>query len=354
MRSFYGRRASSCCSCRPRSQGEAPLRFAGRNCRLPWILTLAGDVAVSTWSCDGPCFGGVVWREHDSRLKLSGVDGIYYAGALRREICARNADFALENRLDHVPSYGALPVTVYAPDPEGKSHGNFYSPSYRAIPKRPEWSSRLNKVHAQARTSLPRTERRWRELDSCTSSDALLMNIFCCRGVCKRVAALLGTNTGDIPEFGYRARVPFTPASSGNERFDRTEGDMRLGNLLVEAKLTESDFQTAPPERVKTYRDLEEVFEVALLPRLGDRFFSYQLIRNVLAVHAGGLSFCVMLDARRPDLMEAWHAIMRAVKPVDLRTRCKVLTWQELSCALPPGLRKFLRVKYGIISPTMP
>jgi hypothetical protein len=61
-----------------------------------------------------------------------------------------------------------------------------------------------------------------------------------------------------------------------------------------------------------------------------------------------------MLDARRPDLLEAWHAIMRAVTLVDLRTRCKVLTWQELSNELPRGLREFLRLKYGIISPALP
>ncbi|HEU5412718.1 MAG TPA: hypothetical protein VFW31_03130 [Candidatus Angelobacter sp.] len=284
------------------------------------------------------------------------MDGIHFAGELRREICARNADFALQNRLDHVPSYGAVPVTVYAPDPEGKSHGNFHPASYRAILRRPEWSSRLNKVHAQARTSLPRTDRRWRELDSCTSSDALLMNIFCCPGVCnsKRVAAMLGTEQSDVPEFGYRARVPMKSTGKGRPRFDRTEVDMKLGTLLVEAKLTENDFQNASAELVASYRDLDEVFEVSALPRSGDRYVSYQLVRNVLAAHAGEFSFCVMLDARRPDLLEAWHAIMRAVTPVDLRTRCKVLTWQELSNALPHGLREFLRLKYGILSPALP
>jgi hypothetical protein len=289
---------------------------------------------------------------HEYGFKLNGVDGIYHAGELRREICARNADFALKNRLDHVPSYGAVPVTVYAPDAEGKSHGNFYPASYRAILKRTEWSSRLNKVHAQARTALPRADRRWRELDSCTGSDALLMNIFCCPGIWdgKAVAAMLGTERTDVPEFGYRARVPIKNPATRTPRFDRTEVDMKLGTLLVEAKLTENDFQTAPAELVASYRDLEEVFEISELPRSGARYVSYQLIRNVLAAHAGDLSFCVMLDARRPDLLEAWHAIMRAVTLVDLRMRCKVLTWQELSIALPPGLREFLRVKYGIVS----
>jgi len=58
----------------------------------------------------------------------------------------------------------------------------------------------------------------------------------------------------------------------------------------------------------------------------------------VLAAYAAGLSFCVIADARRQDLLEAWYAIMRCVHDADLRTRCKVLTWQELSSALPPKL----------------
>jgi hypothetical protein len=285
----------------------------------------------------------------------------HFAGELRRELCARNAVYAVEKRLNHVPSYGEVPVTVYAPEVDGLRHGNFYAASYRAIVKREEWARRLKKVHAQARTSLPRTERRWRELDSCTSSDALLMNVFCCPGVStsKSISGILGTETCDVPEFGYRARVALKPRLSASnmplssrktptQRFDRTEVDMRLGQLLVESKLTESNFQTAPASLVEDYRDLAEVFDVASLPRANERYLSYQLIRNVLAAYSANSSFCVMLDARRPDLLESWHAIMSCVWPAELRTRCKVLTWQELSSALPPGLRKFLEVKYGI------
>jgi hypothetical protein len=285
----------------------------------------------------------------------------HFAGELRRELCARNSVFAAEKGLNHVPSYGETPVTVYAPEADGRRHGNFYAPSYRAILKRAEWARRLEKVHAQARTSLPRSERRWRELDSCTSSDALLMSVFCCPGVCgsKAIAGMLGTETCDVPEFGYRARVPLKPRLNENGlvplspkapggRFDRTEVDMRLGELLVESKLTENDFQTAPAALLEDYRDLEEVFDVASLPRSGERYVSYQLIRNVLAAYCADSSFCVMLDARRPDLLEAWHEIILCVRFADLRTRCKVLTWQELSMALPQTLREFLEVKYGI------
>jgi hypothetical protein len=271
----------------------------------------------------------------------------HFAAELRRELCARNAEFARLHSLEHVSSYGATPVTVYAPDPESRRHGNFYESSYRAILQHQEWARRLEKVHAQAKHSLPRAERRWRELDSCTSSDALLMNIFCCPGVCrsKSVAGMLGTETTDLPQFGFRAHVPLR---GEKERFDRTEVDMKLGGLLVESKLTETDFQTAPAALVESYRDLEQVFEVGELPRSGERFVSYQLIRNVLAAYAGDMSFCVMLDARRPDLLEAWHRIMRCVRRAELRVRCKVLTWQELAVLLPRGLRTFLEEKYGI------
>src|SRR6267378_61529 len=252
-----------------------------------------------------------------------GLRASHFAGDLRRELCARNATFAVSNKLAHVPSYGTVPVTVYAPDADGLRHGNFYPPSYRALLKRPEWARRMEKVHSQARSSLPKSERRWRELDSCTSSDALLMNVFCCPGVCQAVAGMLGTAADDTPEFGYRARVPLRPRAGvkgPRPRFDRTEVDMRLGCLLVESKLTENDFQTAPAARVLDYRDLEEVFDVESLPRAGENFVS-QLIRNVLAAHADDSSFCVLLDARRPDLMESWYDVMRCVRLAEMRTR---------------------------------
>lgn len=268
-----------------------------------------------------------------------------FASELRRELCARNALFARDNGLSCVESYGPTPVIVYSPEADGKRHGNFIRGSYAEILKRPEWTRRMDKVHSSARRSLPGADRKWRELDSSMSSDALLMNIFCFPGVCnhKRVASILGTEVDDVPVFGYKARVPLL-----NGRTDRTEADMKLGSLLVEAKLTESSFQTKKRSVVESYRDFKQVFDAKTLPCLGDQYISYQLIRNVLAAHATESSFCVILDERRPDLLEAWHAIMRGVRHSELRTRCKVLTWQELSSILPIKLRAFLEVKYGI------
>src|SRR5579863_1574740 len=307
------------------------------------------------------------------------------AAQLRREIAARTRLYA-RGRL-HVESYGGEPVVVYAP--EGDRHGNFFDAAYRAICCRPEWHRRFDKVHAQARRALPKAERRWRELDSSMSSDALLMNIFCAPGVIgsPAVAHLLGVDESAEPIFGWRARVPLK-----NGRFDRTEVDLRFGPLLVEAKLTESDFQRCTPGLLAIYRDLEEVFDLDLLPRVevvaGRRkvetefpedysqeyeepvdtelglvrelavvaevatfFDGYQLIRNVLAAHAAGARFCVLLDERRPDLREAWFDVMAAVRSAELRVRLMTLTWQELAATLPAPLREFLDVKYGIVPP---
>jgi hypothetical protein len=312
-------------------------------------------------------------------------NGGFCASQLRNELTLRNRRYA-QGRL-HVESYGSSPVVVYAP--EGERHGNFFDTAYAAIASRPEWMRRFNKVHAQARRTLPKAERRWRELDSSTSSDALLMNVFCTPGVAESAALVnaLGIESGAQPLFGWPARVPLK-----NGRFDRTEVDMHLGSLLVEAKLTEGDFQTCAAAAVEVYRDLDEVFDCDLLPRVdlvvGRRkeavefpedfsqeyeepvdtslfaiperplvvavepgYASYQLIRNVLAAHAAGASFCVIHDGRRPDLREAWFEVMAAVRSAEMRVRLKTLTWQELAALLPEEVQEFLDLKYGIVPP---
>jgi hypothetical protein len=269
----------------------------------------------------------------------------HYATELRRELSQRNRSYAAKNGLLNRESYGAQPVVCYLPAEDGSGHGNFLVETYRAILQNENWRKRLEKVHAQARGSLPREDRRWRELDSSNSSDALLMNVFCFPGTLKngRIFDMLGIERGQTPLFGVKARVPLA-----NGRADRTEIDMRLGDLLVEAKLTEADFQSAECEVVAAYRDFHEVFDERALPREGNRYSSYQLIRNVLAAQANDCSFCVIADARRPDLMEEWFAVMRCVRITGLRLRCKMITWQELSEILPRKLRVFLEEKYGI------
>lgn len=271
---------------------------------------------------------------------------IHHLSALRQELIARNSCYAAINLLPHVTSYGELPVVVYQQSECGRHHGNFISASYRAILRRPRWRKRLQKVHSQGRRSLPARDGVWCELDSSLSSDALLMNIFCYPGVTRRteVCRTLGLEPGNLPEFGFMPRVPLL--SEGTER---TEIDMKLGNKLFEAKLTESDFQIERAELVEKYRDFRDIFECRQLPRAMKKYVSYQLIRNVLAAHALDLDFCTFLDARRPDLIQDWYNIVRCIRSATLRARCKVLTWQELTLCLPAALQRFLSVKYGIV-----
>ena len=139
-----------------------------------------------------------------------------YATQLRQELAERNRVWAKVR--PHVESFGSNPVIVY--EPENGRHGNFYDPAYSAITAHPDWPRRFDKIHAQGR-SLPRPPldpaRRWRELDSCMSSDALLMNILCTPGVSDSptVRGLLGIdNPADQPAFGFRARVPLANGAS--------------------------------------------------------------------------------------------------------------------------------------------
>jgi hypothetical protein len=74
------------------------------------------------------------------------------------------------------------------------------------------------------------------ELDSSTSSAALLMNVFCYPSIIARVGGVLGISQEPAPVFGFKARVPLK-----NGRADRTEVDMRLSGLLIETKLTETE-----------------------------------------------------------------------------------------------------------------
>jgi hypothetical protein len=268
-----------------------------------------------------------------------------FAQTLRYDLANRAKRYADARSLPHCLSYGASAVVCFEPF-DNCQHGNFLPASYKAITSNPQWRRRLAKVHTSARRSLPRCETgRWRELDSCMSSDALLMNVFCYPRLLRnaRVATALGLEPDMVPHFGFPARVPLQ-----NNQCDRTEVDMRLGDLLVEAKLTEGDFQRAEKSRLLRYRDFLEVFDEDGLPQTERYFTSYQLIRNVLAANASRCSFCVLLDARRPDLVEAFYGVVKCVRPVELRTSCRVLTWQELARVLPAKLQTFLGGKCGI------
>ena len=269
-----------------------------------------------------------------------------FAAQLRNEITGRAAQYAQQNGIAFCRSHFDFGSIVFTPELGVRRHGNFRPASYRAILKRPIWRRRLSKVLAVTeRLRHFEDDRRLCELDSCCSSDALLMNIFCHPRVSNRteVRRMLGIDEHAVPIFGWRARVPLL-----DEKFDRTEIDMKFGNLLVECKLTESSFESCAMLRMHMYANFREVFRLSELQRSGRQYQCYQLLRNVLAAKAHNAAFCLLTDARRVDLIESWYQVLAAIRPVDLRVRCKLLTFQELSAALPPSLREFLDQKYGI------
>jgi hypothetical protein len=262
--------------------------------------------------------------------------------ALRCELSQRNlarvTAFAAEM------SYSAVPSVVYGESETGQ-HGNFLPASYARILREPGWKARLSKVYTGSRFMPRKGERTRRELECANSSDALLMNIFCYPRVLHRAAlcSLLGIEPGLPPVFGFRPGIPMK-----NGRDDRSEMDLRLGNLLVEAKLTEGDFQTARHDLVHRYRDLESVFDVDRLPLRNEKYRSCQLIRGALAAHAHAASFAVLCDQRRQDLIEDCFEIMSAVTNANLRCRLSVVTWQEVASTMPRKASGFLAEKFGI------
>jgi hypothetical protein len=280
--------------------------------------------------------GGIGEDEERPRAGASSAD-------LRREIGARN--LVLAQGSVHESSFGTVPSILYQ-ETDGE-HGNFLPASYRRIRAASDWNWRLKKCYTASKRVARSADRIRRELDCANSSDALLMNIFCYPGITsrKRLCSLLGIETGLRPEFGTK---PGTPLIGGGR--DRTEIDMSLGHLLVEAKLTESGCQRARRDLVLRYRDLHATLDVDELPASDGVFHSYQLIRGVMAAHYCQRSFLLLCDARRQDLTEAWYRVLRAVKCCELRSRLAILTWQELGEVLPWTLQTFLREKYGIYS----
>jgi hypothetical protein len=260
------------------------------------------------------------------------------AANLRREIGARNLSNA------HETTYGSIPSVLFHEDENGH-HGNFHPASYKRILSNSAWQQRLEKTYTASHRIVRGNEHSRSELDCASSSDALLMNIFCHPQTLKskRLLALLQLDADVAPQFGVRVR---TPLRDGHE--DRTEMDMCIGDLMVEAKLSESDFQTARPDLMARYEAFEDVFDVDQLPRSRTLFCSYQLLRGVMAAQASDARFAVLIDARRPDLQRQYFAVLAAIRYSHVRSRIMLVTWQEIAAAMPASLQQFLARKYGI------
>ncbi|NLF21824.1 MAG: hypothetical protein GX590_01565 [Lentisphaerae bacterium] len=279
-----------------------------------------------------------------------------YAACLRQDILHRAETYVTSRGLEpHVyRSRGEVPTVLFrAYESGGKPcHGNFHDESFAGITLRPSWVSRLEKPHSgKRRCFLDCDASTAREMDSCTSSDALAMNIFCHPSSItnQSLARIFGFDPLPEPDFGFKANLPF---AVGGMEPRSTEVDVRLHSstrtVLAECKLTEPNFTACPRAHVERYAAFDQTFDVAHLPQKDGQFLHYQLIRNVLAARHHEASFTLICDQRRPDLQEAFGTVVSAIVDPRLRLRCSVITWQQIAATLPMSLQTFLSAKYGI------
>ncbi len=261
-----------------------------------------------------------------------------FAENLRKQLSELAGRYAKTHHLPFQTSRGG--VIIFRKDPDKNIHGNFLNSSYGNILGKKNWRVRLDKPHP----SFPNTKQEVKELDSCNSSDALLMNIFCHPRIdkWKSLKKLLGLSEIGEPEFGFLAKV-----RKNSRQVDTTEIDMKLDDILMEAKLTERDFTRQKKRIVESYDNFEEVFNEELLPQSSEDYMNYQLIRNILAAYERNLSFLLLCDARRPDLARELYLTVRCVRDDRLRIKCNIVFWQEIAQSVGKELRDFLVEKYG-------
>jgi hypothetical protein len=270
-----------------------------------------------------------------------------WVSKLKDELRERAHYLATTQGIPHYSSLGDPPTILFPVAADGNSHGNFHPDSWRSILASDTLARRLEKGHAQAATALPVEHAGARELDSSNSSDALLMNCFCFPGAVPRIMKGLGlwesVGSTALPEFGVKAKLPKT-----QNRQDATELDMKIGTHIFEAKLTEKDFTSSPIDHVREYTDFDTVFDRSALRVVDSVLKGYQLIRNVLAAFHLNATLIVLLDQRRPDLLQEWWSVHAAIKDTAVRLRCGFRTWQQVAAASPPALAAYLAGKYGI------
>jgi len=213
---------------------------------------------------------------------------------------------------------------------------NFHPDSYENIKINPEWSQRLNKPHQ----NIPGVK----EMQSSNSSDALLMNIFChpMIGKWKGPSKLFNERIGKI-SFGFPGLVHIN-----GRKQDSTEIDMAFGNVICEAKLTESDFTQQESCIVERYDNLQEEFHVESLPKFNDNYANYQAIRNLLAAIQYDKKHFLLCDERRPDLVRSYMETVACLRSVKHRKKCRVVFWQEIASSCGISLRDWLKEKYCI------
>lgn len=210
---------------------------------------------------------------------------------------------------------------------------NFHKKTMENISKNTDWIERTKKKHSQVENTF--------EMQSSNSSDALLMNIFCFPKILKwkGVIDLLGIDIENGIEFGKKFH---------EEGQYMAEIDMKIGNSIFEAKLTETDFTEETVEKINHYKDFGLVFDKNLLlkTKSQESYLNYQLIRNILVAYYNNFSFTLLCDETRIDLIKSLFEVTTAIKIDNLRRRVSFVTWQEITNVCGKELKDYITEKY--------
>ncbi len=213
---------------------------------------------------------------------------------------------------------------------------NFNNKSYDSIQTNDNWKKRLEKRHSHFDDDTL-------EMQSSNSSDALLMNIFCYPKfrIWTGPSKLLGFDPNNEIEFGWNPQ--FINEHSGH----KTEIDLKIGNIIFEAKLTESSFTTKNINKIRKYPDFKEIFdERNLIINDKNEVENYQLIRNILTAYKYNYRFLLLVDETRIDLIRSFAKTVFAIKVTELRKKMNFITWQELVNSCGKELKEYITIKY--------
>ncbi len=215
-----------------------------------------------------------------------------------------------------------------------KIENNFIQESFDNIQKNEDWFLRTQKKNNSLLSTL--------EMQSSNSSDALLMNIFCYPKInqWKGLKKLLGIDNLSNIEFGWN------PFFENEDPKHPTEIDMKIGNNIFEAKLTENNFTQKEKKIVEKYSDLSKVFDLEKLNIIDNKYESYQLIRNILTAFKYNYYFTLLIDESRTDLIRFLITIIKAIKINELQNKIYFITWQEIADVCGRDLKNYLENKY--------
>lgn len=209
---------------------------------------------------------------------------------------------------------------------------SFYYKTFNNIINNHEYLNRIGKIHPKVPTIL--------EMQSSNSSDALLMNIFAHPEVrnWKPIRDLLSINSDDNIEFGWNP-------DHKNEKRKKTEIDVKVGNSIFEAKLTEADFKSQHLNIVLSYVDVEKIIDLKDLTK--DEIVSnYQLIRNLVTAKKYGYKFHLLIDESRTDLRNEFDKVKKSIIDKSLANSIEIITWQQISTCVSDDLKEYLTEKY--------